>query len=120
MNTSPEPTALLDRAASIHDEALAGHFASFSPWVHDSFASHHYALPMSGAARSRHADPEVLLDDLTCWIVELNLAGKACNPRVCDAARSAVVAALRSGAGAAEALAAGKAVVSRYLEQPCS
>lgn len=68
----------------------------------------------------RHSDPDVLIDDLTCWIVELNLTGKTCAPRVRDAARSAVLGALRSGASAADALSAGKVVVSRHLEQTCS
>ena len=75
---------------------------------------------MSGTGRSRHADPRVLIDDLTCWIVDLNLAGLPCDPRIRDAARSAVLGALRSGASAADALEAGKTVVGRHLEQPCS
>lgn len=68
----------------------------------------------------RHADPQKLMDDLTCWILDLNLGGVTCAPRMRDAARSAVVAALRSGAGAADALAAGKAVVMSRQEQPCN
>lgn len=68
----------------------------------------------------RHADPERLMDDLTYWIVDLNLAGVPCAPRIRDTARSVVLGALRSGASAADALAAGKEVVNRHMEQPCS
>ena len=75
---------------------------------------------MSRTGRSRHADPRVLIDDLTCWIVDLNLAGLRCEPRIRDAARSAVLGALRTGASAADALEAGRSVVSQHLEQPCS
>ena len=68
----------------------------------------------------RHADPEMLVNDLTCWILDLNLDGFVCSPHARAAARASVLGALRSGATAEHALSAGKAVVNHHLEDPCN
>jgi hypothetical protein len=66
------------------------------------------------------ADREQLLDELSCWILELNLSGFVCERRVHDAAQFAAVAAYRSGAALQDAIAAGKAIVTHHLGSRCS
>lgn len=66
------------------------------------------------------ADRGQLLDELTCWIVELNLAGLVCDQRTREAATFAAVGAFRSGATLPEAMEAGKALVTRHLGVSCS
>lgn len=66
------------------------------------------------------ADREQLLDELACWILELNLSGFVCERRVREAAAFAAIGAFRSGADPSGAMAAGKAIVNRHLGARCS
>ncbi len=93
-------------------------FARLSQHVQALFSSLPYRKRMDPA--TWWSDREALIDDLTLWILELNLAGIVCERRACDAARWAATGAFRSGATAHQALRAGKAIVSRHVSDPCS
>lgn len=69
---------------------------------------------------SFEADRLQLVDELTCWIVELNLAGFVCDQRTREAATFAAVGAFRSRATLPEAMEPGKTIVSRHLRVTCS
>lgn len=65
-------------------------------------------------------DRDRILEELACWILELNLSGFVCDRRVREAAGFATLAAFRSGANPADAMAVGKTIVSEHLGARCS
>ena len=93
-------------------------FVLLSPGVNDPFSSGRVTDRVNPTTWK--AERDHLLDELACWILELNLSGFVCERRVREAAAFAAIGAFRSGATPREAMDAGKTIVNRHLGTRCS